>query len=301
MTHSTKSSDTQSISPLRQRMIDDMSMRKLNPKTQSSYIRAVKNFTRFFGHSPDQATAEDLRRFQLDMTTRGITATTVNATISGLNFFFGVTLDRDDALRKISTVYLPRKIPNVLSAEEVTRLLNSVACLKYKVALSVAYGAGLRVSEVVTLKVNDIDSDRMAIRVENGKGGRDRYAMLSPTLLRLLRDWWREGKTEHLMLNGGWLFPGQDPVNPITTRHLNRVFHAAATAADITRRVSLHTLRHSFATHLLEQGVDIRVIQVLLGHKKLETTALYTQVATHTLRDTISPLDYLKLGVDVLT
>ncbi|HWE22025.1 MAG TPA: tyrosine-type recombinase/integrase, partial [Hyphomicrobiaceae bacterium] len=156
-----------------------------------------------------------------------------------------------------------------------------------KAALSVAYGAGLRVSEVISLKVSDIDSQRMMLRVEQGKGRKDRYAMLSPQLLKLLRDWYRIARPQ------GWLFPGQNPVNPMTTRQLTRACHAAAHMAEITKRVTPHTLRHSFATHLLEQNIDIRVIQVLLGHSKLETTALYTQVATKTIREVMSPLDRL--------
>jgi site-specific recombinase XerD len=161
--------------------------------------------------------------------------------------------------------------------------------------LSVAYGAGLRSSEVVSLKITDIDSNRMFIRIERGKGAKDRYAMLSPKLLELLRDWWRSARCEGKMLPGGWLFPGLNPVNPLSTRQLNRACHAAVDLAEIDKRVSPRTLRHSFATHLLEQKVDIRVIQVLLGHKKLETTALYSQVATRTLREVASPLEHLTL------
>jgi integrase/recombinase XerD len=295
MDHNTSTPSTQSISPLRQRMIDDMTLRRLSPKTQSGYIRALKNFTRYLGRSPDTATAEDLRLYQLHLVSTGVSSITLNATITALRFFFQVTLDRSEVVRKLSRVHVPRKLPVVLSAEEVTNLLNAISSLKYKAALSVAYGAGLRASEVANLKVTDIDSQRMLIRVDQGKGRKDRHTMLSPTLLTLLRNWWRAAQAEGKMLKGGWLFPGQDPVNPITSRHLNRVCHAAVKLAGIEKRVSMHTFRHSFATHLLEQGVDIRVIQVLLGHKKLETTALYSQVATRVLRDTQSPLDHLNL------
>ncbi|MDH3280801.1 MAG: site-specific integrase [Gammaproteobacteria bacterium] len=290
MTQSNKS-----ISPLRQRMIEDMTMRKLSPKTQSQYIRAAKNLTRFLGRSPDTATVEDLRRYQLHLVSAGVSRTSVNAAITGLKFFFEVTLDRGDVMRKMSPVYEPQKLPVVLSPEEVTRLLDAAPNLKAKAALAVAYGTGLRASEVVHLKVGDIDRERGVIRVEQGKGRKDRYAMLSPALRALLRAWWRDGRAKGKMLPGGWLFPGMNPVNPMTTRQLNRICHAAVDAAELDKRVSLHTLRHSFATHLLEQGVDIRVIQVLLGHKKLETTALYSQVATRTLRDVVSPLDHLTL------
>ena len=284
-----------SISPLRQRMIEDMTMRKLSAKTQRAYIRAVANFTRFLGQPPDTAEAEDLRRYQLHLVEQGVSTTTINATITGLKMFFEVTLDRPQAMKKMRHIYEPRKIPEVLSSAEVTRLLQAAGGLKYQAALGVAYGAGLRASEVVHLKVTDIDSERMIIRVERGKGKRDRHAMLSPGLLKILRAWWRDGRAKHKLLPGGWLFPGQNPVDPMSTRQLNRAFHLARNAAEIDKRVSLHSLRHSFATHLLEQREDIRVIQVLLGHKKLENTARYTQVATNLLREVTGPLEYLKI------
>ena len=198
-------------------------------------------------------------------------------------------------MRKMSTVREPRKLPVILSTDEVRRLLEATTKLKYRAALSTAYGAGLRASEVAHLKVKDIDSDRMVIHVEQGKGSKDRNAMLSPVLLAVLRQWWRAAQAERKMLTGGWLFPGQNPVNPISTRQLRRVMEAAVNLAGLDKRVSLHSLRHAFATHLLEQGVDIRMIQVLLGHRKLETTATYSHVATRTLRDIQSPLDNLTI------
>jgi integrase/recombinase XerD len=282
------------ISPLRQRMIEDMTLRKLSPKTQSGYLRWVKRLNSFLKRSPATATAEDLRRFQLDLVERGIGRGSVNAAVTALQFFFDVTLGRGELMAKMSHVHQPRKLPTVLGREEVERFLAAAPGLKYKAALSVAYGAGLRAAEVVALKVSDIDSERMVIRVEQGKGRRDRYAMLSPTLLALLRAWWREANAQGKMLPGSWLFPGQNPVDPLSTRQLNRACHTAADEAGIAKRVSLHTLRHSFATHLLEQKVDIRVIQVLLGHQKLENTALYTQVATRTLREVTGPLERLQ-------
>lgn len=284
---------SQAISPLRQRMIDDMTLRKLSPKTQTGYIRAVRNLTRWLGRSPDVATAEELRRYQLHLVDHGVSSITINATITALRFFFEVTLARPEVMAKMSHVRQPRKLPVILSPEEVARLLEAAPGVKYQAALSVAYGAGLRASEVVALKIGDVDSSRMMLRVEQGKGRKDRYAMLSPALLERLRHWWRFAHARGKMLEGGWLFPGQDPVDPMSTRQLNRAVHAAATAAGIDKRVSMHTLRHSFATHLLEQKVDIRVIQVLLGHKKLETTALYSHVATRTLREVTSPLESL--------
>lgn len=285
---------TNSISPLRQRMLDDMALRKLNEKTQTAYVRAVKRLTQHLGRAPDTATPEDLRLFQKHLVEQGTSAITINATLTGLRFFFEVTLDKPGMLRRMSPVRAPQKLPRVLSMEEVARLLTCAPNLKAKAALSVAYGAGLRAKEVTQLKVTDIDSKRMLLRVEEGKGGRDRQAMLSPDLLVLLRAWWREGHRLGKMLPGGWLFPGMNPVNPISTRQLNRMIKDAAEAAELTHSVSMHTLRHSFATHLLEQKVDVRVIQVLLGHRKLTTTARYAHVANRTLSEVVSPLDAIK-------
>ena len=286
---------TQPISPLRQRMIEDMNLRKLAPRTQTSYIRAVKKLADYLGHSPDTATAEDLRQFQLHLTDKGTSRITINATITALRFFFDVTVGDKEVASKLNTVPVPRKLPVVLSREEVSRLLEATSSLKYKAAFAVAYGAGLRISEVASLKISDIDSERMTLHVEQGKGRKDRYAMLSPVLLDILRRWWREGHANGLLLDGGWLFPGQDPVNPLSTRQLSRAIRAAAASAEIDKRVSMHLLRHSYATHLLEQKVDIRLIQVLLGHHQLETTRLYTQVATDVLHEVTSPLETLSL------
>jgi integrase/recombinase XerD len=277
----------QAISPLRRRMIEDLAIRKFAAKTQHDYVQRVKEFAAFLRRSPGTAKAEDVRRFQLHLTTNGAGTPKINATISALRFFFTVTLNRPDLAKPLASIHEPRKMPVVLSSEEVARFLEAAPGLKYKAALSVAYGAGLRVCEVVALKVSDIDSKRMVLRVEQGKGRKDRYAMLSPRLLELLRDWYRIARPQ------GWLFPGRDRVNPMSTRQLTRACHAAAQMAEIRKRVSPHTLRHSFATHLLEQGIDVRVIQVLLGHAKLETTALYTCVATKTLHAVTSPLDRL--------
>ena len=284
---------TQGTSVLRQRMIEDMRMRKLSPKTQATYIRAVRRFATHLGRSPDTATVEDLRNYQLHLVDQGTSPITLNATITGLKFFFDVTLDRSDLMAKMKPVFVPRTVPVVLSREEVVRLISACRNFKHQTALSVAYGAGLRASEVAALKVGDVDGQRMTLRIEQGKGAKDRYAMLSPVLLQRLRTWWRVAKAQGKMLEGGWLFPGLNPVEPLSTRQLNRAVHESALAARIDKRVSMHTLRHSFATHLLEQKVDIRVIQVLLGHKKLETTSIYTHVATEILREVISPLEIL--------
>ena len=277
--------------------MDTGGLRKLSPRTQAGYLRSVVRFTRFFGQSPDLASPEDLRASQLHLVEHGASSTTINATLTGLTFLFGVTLDRPSALKRMSRVHQPQKLPRVLSVDEVARLLRGVTNLKHRAALAVAYGAGLRASEVVHLKVTDIDSDRMILRVVQGKGSRDRYAMLSPSLLVLLRAWWRQGHAQGQMRPGGWLFPGRNPLNPLSTRQLNHICHAAAATAELDQPVSMHTLRHSFATHLLENKVDIRVIQVLLGHRKLETTARYSHVATRTLREVTSPLEHLVLTI----
>jgi site-specific recombinase XerD len=284
---------SQAITPLRQRMIDDMRMCKLAEKTQIQYIRAVRRLAAFLGRAPDTATVEDLRRYQLHLVDHGTSPISINAAITGLKFLFEVTLDRSDLIAKMRPVRVPRKLPVVLSPDEVARLIAAAGNLKHQTALSVAYGAGLRAGEVVALKVTDIDSQRMILRIEQGKGSKDRYAMLSPVLLERLRGWWRVARAQGKMLEGGWLFPGLNPIESLSCRQLNRAVHAAAQDANIDKRVSMHTLRHSFATHLLEQKVDIRVIQVLLGHKKLDTTALYAQVATDLLREVISPLERL--------
>jgi len=277
------------VSPLRRRMIEDMTIRKFAPKTQHDYVQRVKNFAAFLGRSPDTASFEDVRRYQLHLASSGVSVPTLNQTVSTLRFFFRVTLKRYEIVEHTHFIHEPCKLPVVLSPEEVMRLLDAAPGLKYKAALSVAYGAGLRATEVVSLKVSDIDSKRMIIRVEQGKGGKDRNVMLSPHLLDLLRAWWKAARPR------GWLFPGRDPAQPMTTRQLNRACQAAAQMAEIDKRVSLHTLRHSFATHLLEQNTDVRVIQVLLGHSKLDTTALYTRVATKTISKVRSPLEHVAL------
>jgi integrase/recombinase XerD len=236
-----------SVSPLRQRMIEDMTIRKLAPRTQEHYIGTVKNFSAFLDASPAKASFEDLRRYQLHLVSSGASAALINSSLTALRFLFMVTLRKPEAVAHLPFVRKPQKLPVVLSPEEVCRFLEAAPGLKYKAALSVAYGAGLRASEVVALKTTDIDSKRMVIRVEQGKGHKDRYVMLSAQLLELLRDWWKAARPQ------GWLFPGQNRISPLTARQLNRACHAAAQNAGIDKRVSLHTLRHSFATHLLEQ------------------------------------------------
>ena len=234
------------VSPLRRRMIEDMTIRKFAPRTQEGYIRAVKNFSAFLGASPDQASSEDVRRYRLHLASSGTGVPTINHSLTALRFLFMVTLRQPDVVIHVPFVREPRRLPVVLSPEEVARLLEAAPGLKYRAALSVAYGAGLRASEVVSLKIADIDSARMVIRVEQGKGRKDRYVMLSAHLLALLRAWWKEARPQ------GWLFPGQNRVNPLTTRQLNRACHAAALMAELDKPVSLHTLRHSPHGELVE-------------------------------------------------
>jgi site-specific recombinase XerD len=280
---------------LRERLIEEMELRRLSRLTQRNYVRDVARFAAFLGRSPDTATADDLRQFQITKQESGLGVPAMNSYVAALRFFFTHTLDRPDLARKLYHVKQHRSLPTVLSREEVTRLLEAATSLKHQALLSVAYGAGLRAAEVANLKVRDIDSERMVLRVECGKGGRHRNAMLAHDLLILLREWWKVGRQQRVMHPEGGLFPGQHYLKPISTRQVHRIVLEAARAAKITKRVGPHTLRHSFATHLLEDGVDIRIIQALLGHAKLTTTALYTRVATRTVKTVISPLD--KLGM----
>jgi site-specific recombinase XerD len=272
-------------------MVDDMRMRKLERRTQEAYVRGVCRLAKFLGRSPQTATAEDLRRFQLHLVEAGVSPITLNATITAVKFLFQVTLNRPHVVSKLRRVRVEQRLPVILSREEVARLIEAASNLKMKTALTLAYGAGLRAGEVVALKTRDVDSQRMVLRIEQAKGRRDRYAILSPLMLERLRAWWRHAKSQNLVIDGGWLFPGQDRVNPMTTRQLNRGIHEAARTAGLDKRVSMHGMRHAFATHLLEQKEDIRVIQVLLGHKKIDTTTVYTHVATEVLREVVSPIE----------
>ena len=283
------------VSPLRQRLIDEMELRRFGYETKRNYIRDVGRFATFLGRSPATATAEDVRRFQIEQRELGVPVPTMNGIVSALRFFFTQTLDRPDLARKLVRTRHERKLPVVLSPEEVARLLGAASCLKHQAALSVAYGAGLRAAEVTALKVRDVDSERMLLRVERGKGGRYRNAMLPTGLLALLREWWRVGRREGVLHVDGWLFPGQHYLKPLSTRQFYRVVVEAGLAAGIDKRIGPHTLRHCFATHLLEDGIDVRIIQVLLGHAKLETTAFYTTVATRVLRYVTSPFDRLAM------
>jgi site-specific recombinase XerD len=280
----------EAINPLRRRMIEDMTIRNFDQRTQQTYIRSVRSCCRYCDRQPGELTFEDVRQYQLHLTQSGLAPASINGAMVALRFFFRVTLKRPEAIDYIPIVRQPQRLPVVLTPGEVASLLEAAPGLKWRTALSVAYGAGLRASEVVGLKVSDIDSERMRLRVEQGKGRRDRDALLSPHLLAVLRNWWKVARPPV------WLFPNRlTSFDAVTPRSLNRAFHTAVRTAGIKKPVCLHTLRHCFATHLLEQNVDVRVIQVLLGHKKLETTSVYTHVVAKTLDGIESPLDLLKL------
>jgi integrase/recombinase XerD len=279
------------ISPLRRRMIEEMTIRNLSPATQRSYLNAVSKLSRHFGRSPDRLGLDEVHAFQVHLVATGISWPSLNQIVCALRFFYGVTLGQATIPERIAYAREPQKLPVVLSADEVVRFLEAIPSLKSRTALTTVYAAGLRVSEVVMLKIADIDSGRMVIRVEQGKGGKDRYVMLSPQLLRILRGYWRLTRPKR------WLFPGRDEERPLEPTTLHAACRSARTAAGLAKEVTAHTLRHSFATHLLENGTDIRIIQVLLGHASLSSTARYTRVATKTISKTPSPLDRLRVEV----
>jgi site-specific recombinase XerD len=292
---------TNTVSPLRKRMIEDMNARKLCAGTQRAHVRSCKRFAAFLKRSPDTATFDDIRLFQLHLVESGVSICTRNCIMTGLRFLFRVTLRRLDLAAEIFHLRQPQTIPLLISADEAKRLLAVTDSFKARVLLSLSYGCGLRAGEVVRLKVKHIDSAQRIIRIEQSKGRKDRNVMLSPEMLDLLRKWWKERPSRYdagLSVQERWLFPSRKtPGKPMTTRHLNRIFHETAEAAGIRKSVTLHALRHSFATHLLERGTDIRIIQALLGHDKLETTARYVKVATGMIANIKSPLDMLSQSV----
>ena len=289
-------SDTNTVSPLRQRMIEDMAARKLNPHTQRGHIYSCKRFAAWLKRSPDTATPDEVRRFQLHLIESGTSICNRNRIMTGVRFLFRVTLRRHDLAAEVWHIKEPERLPPVLSPEEVKRVLTMATSLKARAMLTLAYGCGLRAGEVVRLRAGDIDSEQKIIRIVQSKGRKDRYVMLPPEVLKLLRQWW---KTRPTAYNNGvapehrWLFPGRSQHQPLTTRQFSRLFKEAAKAAALRKTVPLHSLRHSFATHLLERGKDIRVIQALLGHSKPETTARYCRVATGLIAKIESPLEGL--------
>jgi len=280
---------SEQVSPLRQRMIDDMTIRNMSQNTQKAYIRAVKNFGIYFRKSPDKLSFEDVRKYQLHLFSRGLGAQATNQIMCGLRFFYSTTLGMSQVSEHIPLARRPDALPAVLAREEVERFLKAVNDLEYRAAFVTIYAAGLRVSEAVALTIKDIDSTRMVIHVRHGKGRKDRYVMLSEQLLGILRAYWKCTRPQH------FLFPGPDPTRPITVRSLQRACCDAVQNAGLDKTVTIHTLRHSFATHLLEQGVDIRVIQDLLGHRHINSTARYARVAVNTIRQIKSPLDALNI------
>jgi len=287
---------TDTVSPLRRRMIEDMNARKLGRHCQRGHIASCKRFAAYLKRSPDTATADDVRLFQLHLIESGASICNRNRVMTGVRFLFRVTLRRHDLAAEIYHIKEPQKLPLVLSPDEVKRILAMAPSFKARVMLTIAYGCGLRANEVVRLRVCDIDSAQMIIRVVQSKGRKDRNVMLPPEVLALLRQWWPErpiGYDAGIPPEQRWLFPGYGKGAPITTRQLSRLFHEAADAAGIKKSVTLHSMRHSFATHMLERGTDIRVIQAILGHDKLDTTARYTRVATGMISAVKSPLDQL--------
>jgi integrase/recombinase XerD len=290
-------SATNTISPLRQRMIEDMAARKLGPYSQRSHIQSCRRFAAFLKRSPDTATADDIRRFQLHLVESGLSIINRNRIMTGVRFLFRVTLRRHDLAAEIYHLKEPQKLPLTISREEAKRLLAMTGKLKTHAMLALGYGCGLRAGEIVRLKAGDIDSAQMIIRVVQSKGCKDRHVMLPEEVLSLLRQWWKARPTRYdaddVPVKERWLFPGHKLGEHLTTRQLTRLFHEATAAAGITKRVSLHSLRHSFATHLLEGGTDIRDIQAVLGHEKLDTTARYTRVATDRIAAINSPIKQL--------
>lgn len=284
------------MTPLRQRMIEDMQLRNLSSETQRAYVHYISGLAQFYQTSPEQLGLEEIREYQLYLVQqRRLSPESVNTFVSAAKFLYAVTLEAVWPEGTLPRARVPHKLPVVLSQEEITAFFRCVSTLRYRAALMTAYGAGLRVSEVASLRIGDIDSRRMLIRVRQGKGKKDRYAMLSPRLLEVLRLWWRSRRPAgegHKPAPEDWLFPGFRRGRHMNAESLQTVCREAAQLAGLNKRVTVHTLRHSFATHLLENGTDTRVIQVLLGHARIDTTARYTRVSPTAIAKTVSPLDH---------
>lgn len=276
------------MTPLRRRMVEDMVFRNMAPSTQQVYTYAVANFARYHAKSPDKLGLDDVRTYRLHLLSRGLKAKSINPIVGGLRFFYATTLGKRDIAEQIPFARVEETLPAVLSRDQVMELLRAEPDLKMRTIYITIYATGLRISEVVKLTAADINSRRMVVQVRDGKGAKDRFIMLSEQLLGILRHYWPKRGA-----SGNLLFPGEKPGEPITPRTVQRAFHEAATRAGLVGRITPHTLRHSFATHLLEMGVDIRVIQQLLGHRNINSTARYTQVAINTIRKIQSPLELL--------
>ncbi len=276
------------MTPLRQRMLEDMGIRNLAKNTQSAYVLHVVAYAKHFKRSPDLLGPEEVRAYQVHLTqNRRLSPSSINVATGALRFLYKVTLKRDWALEAIPMSKKPFRLPVILSREEVMQFLNSVESLKQRAILMTAYAAGLRISEATHLKVTDIDSQRMMLRVDQGKGRKDRYVMLSPRLLDVLRAYWKAVRPRL------WLFPGNLAGQPITRGAVGSACQKARRASGIAKPITAHSLRHAFASHLLESGTDVRTIQLLLGHRSLATTSRYLKVATSTVCATTSPLDLL--------
>ncbi len=285
------------MTPLRRRMLEDMQLRNLCPETQRNYMHHISGLARFYQTSPDHLSLEEIREYQLYLTNeRRLSPDAINQFVSAAKFLYNVTLETPWPEGALPRARVPYKLPVVLSAPEVAEFFQRVCTIRYRAALMTAYGAGLRVSEVVALRVGDIDSQRMLLRVRQGKGKKDRYAMLSPRLLEVLRCWWRSrfpARQRSQASPEDWLFPGFRRGCHMNTESLQTACREAARAAGLSKRVTVHTLRHSFATHMLENGTDIRIIQALLGHSQIDTTARYAAVSPNAVAGARSPLDRL--------
>jgi integrase/recombinase XerD len=284
------------MTPLRQRMIDDMTLHGLKPKTITAYVGCIARFARHFGKSPEVLGTPEIRSYLLYLTQDShVASSTYNQALCALKFLYRFTLQKGWGLEGLARTRRQTKLPVVLSMDEVTRFFEAITSLRHRAILMTAYAAGLRISEVLALRVDDIDSQRMVIRLREAKGSKDRYTMLSPRLLTLLREYWKAHRRRKVYQPSPWLFPGNVPGQPITDGAVYEACEKACQAAGLEKHVTVHTLRHSFATHLLEAGTDLRTIQILLGHRSLNTTARYLHVATAALQSTRSPLDRLNL------
>jgi len=278
------------MTPLRQKMINDMKLRRFSTTTQQAYVDAVASLARFFNRSPDRLNEKNVQTYLLHlMEDRKLFWSSCNVAVSGLRFFYGKTLSRRSMYLAIPPAKQKKQLPEILSTEELERLFASTANPKHRIMLMTTYAAGLRVSEVVRLKITDIEKDRMMIRVDDGKGNKDRYTILSERLLKELRIYWT---MYHPTL---WLFPAKDPNKPMHIGTAQKIYYTAKKRAKITRAKGIHTLRHCFATHMLEAGEDIRTIQLLMGHSSILTTMGYLQVTRKKLASTKSPLDLLEI------